>query len=150
VMLVEQVICAALWFHPAVWLIVGHLRRERELACDEAVVAAGVRPETYARLLVALARRCRPARAPVHAIVRASDMQERVATLLSDETLGTRGRHRGVVLAAGIAFAFLTLTRVVAIAAPADGMGWSPPTGSPAQPGESPASFRSGLFGPGR
>ena len=144
VMLAEQIVCAALWFNPAVWLIVGQLRRERELACDEAVVAAGVPSTVYARLLVALARHCRPARVSAHAIVRPCEMQDRVAALLAGHPV-TRTRHHRAVMAAGAVLAVLSLTRVVTIApareliAPAD-------YGSSGQPGESPASFRAGIF----
>ena len=149
VMLVEQLICAALWFNPAVWLVVGRLRRERELACDETVVGAGMRADVYARLLVTLARQCRPTSAPAHAIVRARDMQERVAALLADNRLRVRPRYHGVVAAAAVLFACLTGTRVVAIAAPVKAATSVPP-GFETQPGESPASFRAGLFGSGR
>jgi beta-lactamase regulating signal transducer with metallopeptidase domain len=137
VMLAEQIVCAILWFNPAIWFIVGQLRRERELACDEAVVAAGVRSDVYARLLIALARRCRPAHVSAHAIVRPCEMQDRVAALLVDEPTTVRRRYRRVALASGAALLVLTLTRVVTIA-PADHF-------SSPQPGESPASFRAGF-----
>jgi uncharacterized protein (TIGR03435 family) len=40
------------WFHPAVWLIGARLLAERERACDEAVLAEGHAPATYARAIV--------------------------------------------------------------------------------------------------
>jgi uncharacterized protein (TIGR03435 family) len=40
------------WFHPAVWLIGTRLLAERERACDEAVLADGHAPTTYARAIV--------------------------------------------------------------------------------------------------
>ncbi len=33
--------CALYWFHPALWWVAGRLRVERELACDDRVIAAG-------------------------------------------------------------------------------------------------------------
>jgi uncharacterized protein (TIGR03435 family) len=40
------------WFHPVVWLIGARLLAERERACDEAVLAEGHAPATYARAIV--------------------------------------------------------------------------------------------------
>jgi uncharacterized protein (TIGR03435 family) len=40
------------WFHPAVWVIGARLLAERERACDEAVLAEGHAPTTYARAIV--------------------------------------------------------------------------------------------------
>jgi bla regulator protein blaR1 len=42
------------WFHPAVWWIGGRLLAERERACDEAVVRAGVPRQTYAATILKL------------------------------------------------------------------------------------------------
>jgi beta-lactamase regulating signal transducer with metallopeptidase domain len=47
------------FFHPAVWLAHRRLRRERELACDLAVVQASAdRRLPYAECLVKLVRWC--------------------------------------------------------------------------------------------
>ena len=44
------------WFHPLVWLAVIRFRATAEAACDEAVVAAGVSPSTYAEHLLETAK----------------------------------------------------------------------------------------------
>ena len=44
--------CALYWFHPAAWYIARQLRAECELACDDRVLNAGIRPSDYADLLV--------------------------------------------------------------------------------------------------
>ena len=44
------------WFHPLAWLAISRLRAAAEAACDEAVVAAGVSPATYAEHLLEAAK----------------------------------------------------------------------------------------------
>ena len=51
--LVAAAACAWNWFNPLVWLVTHRLRVERELAADDAVLAAGVRPSFYAEELLA-------------------------------------------------------------------------------------------------
>jgi beta-lactamase regulating signal transducer with metallopeptidase domain len=55
--LVQKVVKALLFFHPAVWWIEQKLSLEREMACDEAVVAATANPRAYAQCLARLAER---------------------------------------------------------------------------------------------
>jgi beta-lactamase regulating signal transducer with metallopeptidase domain len=47
--------CAVYWFHPAVWWVARRLRIERELACDDRVIAAGTQPREYAGHLLEIA-----------------------------------------------------------------------------------------------
>lgn len=44
----QQAVQAVFFFHPALWLVGRELRRERELACDELVLAAGADRRDYA------------------------------------------------------------------------------------------------------
>jgi beta-lactamase regulating signal transducer with metallopeptidase domain len=44
------------WFHPLVWWIGSRLVEERERACDESVVASGIRPLTYAEGILKICR----------------------------------------------------------------------------------------------
>ncbi len=53
--LVADAACALHWFDPLVWLAAARLRVERELAADDAVLAAGVRASSYAEELLAVA-----------------------------------------------------------------------------------------------
>ena len=55
--LVQEMVRVPLFFHPLVYWLLARLDRERELLCDEAVVALGSDPLTFARLLLDLARR---------------------------------------------------------------------------------------------
>ena len=51
----QQVVKAILFFHPAVWWVEQRLSLEREMACDDAVLAATSSPRAYAECLARLA-----------------------------------------------------------------------------------------------
>ena len=50
--LAGRAVCALYWFHPGAWWIGRGLRKDCELACDDRVIASGVRRSDYAELLV--------------------------------------------------------------------------------------------------
>lgn len=55
--LVQQVVRALFFFHPAVWWIEKNAALEREMACDDAVLAETKSPRAYAECLAYLAER---------------------------------------------------------------------------------------------
>jgi beta-lactamase regulating signal transducer with metallopeptidase domain len=55
--LVQKVLRALLFFHPAVWWLDGRLSLEREMACDDCVLAETSNPRAYAECLALLAER---------------------------------------------------------------------------------------------
>ncbi|MGA9040077.1 MAG: M56 family metallopeptidase [Terriglobales bacterium] len=55
--LAQKLLRAVFFFHPAVWWIEGQLSLEREMACDDAVLAATSNPRAYARCLVTVAEK---------------------------------------------------------------------------------------------
>ena len=80
--------CALWWFHPGAWLAARRLRSERELACDERVLLAGVRPSDYAECLMRVADGALGRSACGPAIVAAglhgrSDLHARVKRILA-------------------------------------------------------------------
>ena len=89
VQMAAQAILAALWFNPLAWLASRELRRESELACDDAVLASGADAAEYAGHLVALARECRrPSWSwawmpPALQIARPSGFERRIAAMLN-------------------------------------------------------------------
>lgn len=56
IQLVAQLTCALYWWSPLAWYAAARLRIEREHACDDLVLAAGVLPSSYAAALLELAR----------------------------------------------------------------------------------------------
>jgi len=85
-----QSACCLYWFHPLVWLAARELRKEREAACDDAVLNRGLKPADYAAHLMELARSMagRASLADAPAMAEASDLESRVRALLD------RGRNR--------------------------------------------------------
>jgi len=89
-----QVACALHWFNPLVWLAAWRLHAERERACDDLVLASGVRASAYAEHLLHIATKLSPARwtqACGLAIARKSSLEGRLLAVLSC------GRNRGGV-----------------------------------------------------
>ncbi|MCZ6835820.1 MAG: hypothetical protein O7G85_08605 [Planctomycetota bacterium] len=54
--ILSQIIGAAYWFNPLVWVALRHLSIERERACDDQVIGHGARPSDYASHLLEIAR----------------------------------------------------------------------------------------------
>jgi Zn-dependent protease with chaperone function len=55
--LAQKIVAALLFFHPAVWWIEKKLVLEREMACDDLVLAETSSPRAYAQCLVSLAEK---------------------------------------------------------------------------------------------
>ncbi len=55
--LAQKILKAIFFFHPAVWFIENRLSLEREMACDDAVLAANFSPRVYAESLLGLAEK---------------------------------------------------------------------------------------------
>lgn len=56
IQLVAQLLCALYWWNPLTWLAAARLRVEREHACDDLVLEAGIQPSSYAAALLDVAR----------------------------------------------------------------------------------------------
>jgi beta-lactamase regulating signal transducer with metallopeptidase domain len=56
ILLIARILCALFWFMPMMWIAYSKLQSEQERACDAIVVERGVKPTTYARQLVEIAR----------------------------------------------------------------------------------------------
>ncbi len=82
--LLGRLICALFWFHPGSWWIARCLREDRELACDDRVIASGARRSDYAELLmrVSAAARHGPRAATVMALSTPRGLRARLAAVL--------------------------------------------------------------------
>lgn len=108
------VACAIYWIHPGVWWIARRLRIERELACDDRVLAAGADAGDYASHLLEFAYSLRVDMAPVLAVTMAAprQLEGRLRALLE----GGRNRQMPAMGSRVIATAF-TVALAGAIAA---------------------------------
>lgn len=81
--IVGRLAAAVYWFNPLVWFAVRQLRVERELACDDCVLASGERATDYARELLTIARlyRLRPLAVGV-AMAHSARLDQRVLRIL--------------------------------------------------------------------
>jgi TonB family protein len=87
---IAQAACSLFWFHPLAWLGLRELRREREQACDDAVLRLGVPAHDYAGHIMDLVRSMAGKARWGSAVAMAdrSDLELRVRALLD------RGRNR--------------------------------------------------------
>jgi beta-lactamase regulating signal transducer with metallopeptidase domain len=104
---IADVACAIHWCNPLVWICARRLRVEREIAADDAVLAAGfVRPSRYAEELVAVASSVATPGAAL-AMAERSSLEVRVASILAAGLARAPLAARGTVavVAAGAALA---------------------------------------------
>ncbi|MDZ4848539.1 MAG: M56 family metallopeptidase [Pirellulaceae bacterium] len=81
--LVGCVAAAIHWLNPLVWYALRQLRIERELACDDCVLAAGELPSEYAKQLVVVARAYQPYRPSVSvAMASSARLDDRIRAIL--------------------------------------------------------------------
>jgi len=124
------VACSIYWFHPGAWHAAHRLRVERELACDDRVLAAGTRAREYASHLLEVARAFRApplSAAAAVSMARPSQLEGRLLAVLD----GVRNRH-GITrrAAAGWAAAAVALVLPLAAMRPADARATQSPASS--------------------
>lgn len=86
------------WFHPLVWRVGANLIRERELACDEAVVEEGHEQEVYAESILSACRLGVMAQLPAVAASTGGDLCERLTSIMSERRAQPITRQRFSVL----------------------------------------------------
>jgi hypothetical protein len=83
--LAQKIVKAVFFFHPAVWWIENRLTLEREMACDDMVLAQTASPRAYASSLISFAEKLQTARGLALAqtlVSRMCHMTLRVAQIL--------------------------------------------------------------------
>ena len=103
---VAQASRALLWWNPLAWMIAARLDREQELACDDAVLSAGVSADTYAKALIDVARECSSSLLLGCAMNASSTLQERLARLF--ERREAAGSTRRTVIAIPLLLVLMT------------------------------------------
>ena len=94
---VTQMACAAYWFNPLTWIAARRLRAERERACDEMVLEAGMRGADYAQHLLDIARSATAGRslsAAALAMARPSELEGRLLSILDSRPARRRAPGR--------------------------------------------------------
>jgi beta-lactamase regulating signal transducer with metallopeptidase domain len=138
--------CAVSWFHPMVWWVARRLGTERELACDDRVIAAGTEPRDYAGHLLEIAYSFGAHRAPALAVTMARPRQLESRMLAALDAARNRRVPPARVRLASAVVALLVLA-IVAGAKPvstAAGVAEAPPqepsrwTGSQMTPSSEP------------
>lgn len=111
-MLVE----ALFWFHPLVWWMERQMVKERERACDEAVVEMGRSAETYAESLLKTCRFCIESPLPCVAGITGADLKRRVTDIITGYVpteMSWPKRALLVVVAVGVLTVPMVLTQAM-------------------------------------
>lgn len=124
-LLASRVVVALYWWNPAAWWAARCLRAECELACDDRVLATGMRPSSYASLLVRAAdvsaqRLTGIATVPVLALSSRSGLRQRLAAIVDT------GRD---LRAPGVPTVALAIALSVGVAVPASVLELAPTRG---------------------
>lgn len=123
--LLQRLIEAVLFFHPAVWYVSRHVSAERENACDDLVVSTGLPAVHYAQALLQIAESCAAAQgiaprsnaALAASGSGASQFKRRVLRLLAIDDGPQLRLSRGgaILLACGGIVLFMTPTLIRAV-----------------------------------
>jgi beta-lactamase regulating signal transducer with metallopeptidase domain len=87
------------WFHPLTWWIGNRLCEERERACDESVVAGGVRPLVYAEGILKTCRFYVQSPLACASGVSGADLKLRVSAIVADQSVIMLHPAKAVLLA---------------------------------------------------
>lgn len=124
----QNMVEAFLFYHPAVWWVSGHMRFERELCCDDAVVAVTGDAQSYAR---ALAEVGAAEQAHYQAAVASTggSLASRVARLLGVPRPASRAHSSAAAAAAALLVALTAMAAVGQTARPKFEVASIKPTG---------------------
>jgi beta-lactamase regulating signal transducer with metallopeptidase domain len=135
--LIHHVVEMLFWFHPLVWWMGARLNDERERACDEDVLRAGIEPKTYAESILRICELYLRSPLPFASGITASSLKRRIETIMTGHAAPRLTLARKAMLAAAGCVALAspfaagvlaqtTATRDASIRAV-----WSPASGAP-------------------
>jgi TonB family protein len=130
--ILEEAVRSVLWFHPAIWWLIGRIRLTREQVVDQAVITLTNSRERYVEALLSVALASSPvAFAPASPFLRRHLLKKRVARILQETTMTTRRLIASLTVSA----AALAMVGVFAVRSfPLEAQGQAPAnTGEPIQ-----------------
>jgi bla regulator protein blaR1 len=108
----EEGVRTVLWFHPAVWWLIGRIQLSREQVVDQTVIRLTESKDRYVEALLAVAIAKSPGiLTPASAFLRRSALKKRVAQILQESTMTTRR----LILSLGASGAALALAATMAV-----------------------------------
>ncbi|HTW33159.1 MAG TPA: M56 family metallopeptidase [Rhizomicrobium sp.] len=123
--------CALYWPNPLVWIAAARLRREAEIAADDAVLNTGIKPSTYAGELLALAQEFRTRQAAFAGMAifmaQPSSLEARVESVLAPTQQRSGVTSMDVLKIAGLGLCAAT---AIALACPSLAQETAPPAAS--------------------
>jgi beta-lactamase regulating signal transducer with metallopeptidase domain len=125
---IHMVVEALFWFHPFVWWMGARLIRERERACDEAVVRSGHDAQTYAEGILEICRHFVASKLICVSGVSGADLRTRVESIMKNETIVGVSRVKSLVLGT-TAFALLAAPVMLGVAFSSQARAESPTEG---------------------
>ena len=129
--IVEEGVRCALWFHPAIWWLIGRIQLAREEVVDQAAIRLTDSKERYVESLLAVAvAQSRVTFTPASSFLRRHLLKKRVARILQESTMTTR-RLIASLTASAAALALATAFAVRSF--PLEAQGRETPTGAPIQ-----------------
>lgn len=151
IMLLVRAGLALFWWNPLCWIVYRRSLKEQEIACDELVLRAGIRPSSYAASLLAFRRsaglRWSPS-AALPGLLGRSRFQERLATILKQKLTFMEVKMRTKIT---VALTLIAAVALVGAARPAAGhddaaspASWVQAAGSRPAP-EAPAPARTSV-----
>jgi D-alanyl-D-alanine endopeptidase (penicillin-binding protein 7) len=109
--LIEEMVRCALWFHPAIWWLIGRIQLAREEVVDQATIALIDSRERYVESLLAVASaNSRVTFAPASAFFRRRLLKRRVARIFQESTMTTRRLIASLTASAAALALAITLT----------------------------------------
>ena len=130
--ILEEAVRSVLWFHPAVWWLIGRIRLAREQVVDQSVIRLTDSKERYVEALLAVAvASSSTAFTPASAFLRRHFLKKRVARILQETTMTTR-RLMASLTASAAALALAATFAVRSFPLEAQGR-MQPGTGDPVQ-----------------